>query len=230
MTTQQQHGGKREGAGRPRGSLNRRSLEAIKEVAERYPQWSPLLHLATVANDETLDHEIRLDAAKAAAPYCHAKLRPVVADADDLVELEGRIAAARAKATVKEFAGLDQLAERLARAQANGDMTDPERDELVRLRLMVGNVTLATGVSRAPDEPVTIDAMPVPPLLVEPNPAVSPASAEQSPVPSAPGDDAIIAAKPAYTPVLEWPEQSGPTFAATDYEAFSDGLLAGRNR
>jgi hypothetical protein len=57
-----------------------------------------------------------------------------------------------------------------------------------------------------------------------------PAPAEQSPVSSAPSDDAIIAAKPAYTPVLDWPEQSGPVFAVTDYEAFSDGLLAGRNR
>src|SRR5690606_13683850 len=115
--TAKQHGGKREGAGRPKGSLNRRSLAVIEEVAERYPHWSPLLHLASVANDETLDPEIRLDAAKAAAPYCHAKLRPVVADADELVELEGRIAAVRAKATVKEITGFGGLAERLKRAK-----------------------------------------------------------------------------------------------------------------
>lgn len=226
-----QHGGVREGAGRPPGKPSvRRAAQAIADVAARYPGWSPVLHFAAVANDPTLDPEIRLDAARAAAPYLHARPKAVVIDEDALVELEGRIAAARAKATVKEFAGLDQLAERLARAATNGDMTDPERDELVRLRLMVGNVTLATGVPRAPDEPVMIDEIPAPPLLVDPTPAVTPAPAEQAPVPSAPGDNAIIAAKPAYTPVLEWPEQSGPTFAATDYEAFSDGLLAGRNR
>lgn len=214
MTAQQQHGGKREGAGRPKGSLNRRSIEAIREVAERWPEWSPLKHLAAVANDETLDHEIRLDAAKAAAPYCHAKLRPVVADADELVELEGRLHAARMHAAADALAerpGLAGLAERLARADA--------REAAAMMAEARKVVDVAPVV--APD-----------PLPVNSDPAATPAPAEHAPVPSASGDDAIIAAKPEpYRSILpDWPEQNGPAFADTDYEAFSDGLLAGRNR
>ena len=191
------------------------------------------MHLAAVANDETLDHEIRLDAAKAAAPYCHAKLRPVVADADELVELEGRIAEARARATVKEIAGFDGLAERLMRAKARGELTDPERTELTRLRLMLGNVTLVTGVPRSPDEPVTIDATTAS-LPVNAAPATVPTPAENAPAlpsdpPGATGADAIIAAKPpAYEPIMpDWPRET--QFVECDYETFGDGLLAGRN-
>lgn len=231
--TAKQHGGKREGAGRPKGSLNRRSLAVIEEVAERYPHWSPLLHLASVANDETLDPEIRLDAAKAAAPYCHAKLRPVVADADELVELEGRIAAARAKATVKEITGFDGLAERLSRARAREDLTEAEHAELTRLRLMRGNVVLATGVPRAPDESLTIDAT-IASLPVNAAPATVPTPAENAPAlppdpPGATGADAIIAAKPPdYEPIMpDWPRET--QFVECDYETFGDGLLAGRN-
>lgn len=187
------------------------------------------MHLAAVANDETLDHEIRLDAAKAAAPYCHAKLRPVVADADELVELEGRIAAARASATVKELASFDGLAERLSRARARKDLTEAEHAELTRLRLMIGNVVLATGVPRAPDDPLTIDEQPKPASLPVAAPPITPTPAEPAPPPeppAAPGADWTPPAEP-YRPVLPWPEESGR--ADCDYTLFSDGLLAGRN-
>lgn len=220
MAAQKQHGGKREGAGRPKGSLNRRSLEAIREVAERYPDWTPLMHLAAVANDETLDHEIRLDAAKAAAPYCHAKLRPVVADADELVELEGRLHAARLHAAADALAerpGLAGLAERLARADAR------------EAAAMVAEARRVVDV-----EPVVAPD----PLPVNVAPAVTPASVERAPVPkpaavteppAAPGSDAIIAAKPEpYRPVLDWPDEQA--FADTDYSSFEGGFLAGRNR
>lgn len=158
MSENVQRGGRRDGAGRPKGSLNKRTLEAIQEVAERYPDWTPLLHLATVANDEQLDVVIRLDAAKAAAPYCHARLKPVVGNADELVDLEARIAEARAKSTLKEIASFGDLAERLLRAHARDGITASEDTELTRLRLMLGNVQLATGVPRAPDDPLTLDA------------------------------------------------------------------------
>lgn len=229
MTASNQHGGKRGGAGRPRGSLNKRSLEAIQEVAERYPGWSPLLHVASVANDETLDPEIRLDAARAALPYCHAKLRPVVADADELVELEARLAEARAKATVKELAGFDDLADRLSRARARNDLTEAEHAELARLRLMVGNVVIATNVPRAPDDPLTIDAAPAPPepaLKAENSAAEGAGQAVEPPIQPAPAAPPSPP-PPAYEPILpDWPQKT--QFAECDYEAFNDGLLAGR--
>lgn len=112
-----------------------------------------------MANDETLDPQIRLDAAKAALSYCHAKLRPVVADVDELVELDGRIAAARAKTSMKEVSSFEGLAERLSRARARISLTASERAELARLRLIHSNAVVAADVPRAPDEPV-IDEQP----------------------------------------------------------------------
>ena len=107
MSKARNHGGKRQGAGRPAGSLNKRSIEAIEAVANRYPDWTPLLHFAAVANDETLPTEVRLDAAKAAAPYIHPRPKPTEHDPEALVELEKRVAEARAKAVAKE--GIDPL-------------------------------------------------------------------------------------------------------------------------
>jgi hypothetical protein len=111
-------GGAREGAGRPKGRPSlRRAAQAIAEVGAAWPGWSPVLHLATVANDESLPVEIRLDAAKAAAPYLHSRPKPVEMEPDALVELERRLIAAKVEAAV---ATLYQpgLAERLQRAHA----------------------------------------------------------------------------------------------------------------
>lgn len=81
-------------------------------------------------------------------------------------------------------------------------------------------------VSTAPAAtPAPVERLPAPEPIHAP-----PAPAEYAPAPSASSDDAVIAAKPSYTPVLDWPDQSGQAFADTDYETFSDGLLAGRNR
>lgn len=117
MSESQKHGGRRRGAGRPPGSLNKRSIEAIEAVAALYPNWTPLLQFAAVANDKLLPVEVRLDAAKAAAPFMHPRPKPVELDPEALIELEGRIAEARAKAiAVQGVDPLAGLAERLDRA------------------------------------------------------------------------------------------------------------------
>lgn len=118
MSETSKHGGRRTGAGRPRGSLSRRSLESIQAVAERYPDWTPLLHFAAVANDESLSPEIRLDAAKAAAPYLHPKPKSIEFEPDAAVELEKRLAAGRTEAAAQPNADHIGLAERLLRATA----------------------------------------------------------------------------------------------------------------
>ena len=119
MLEKKQNGGMRDGAGRPKGSRNRRSLEAIEKVAEKYPEWSPLMHMATVANDESLPVDIRLDAAKSAAPFMLAKAKSAVLDHDELIELESEIARVRieeSSKTIKNNPLLGDLANRLARA------------------------------------------------------------------------------------------------------------------
>ena len=65
-------GGKREGAGRKPGSVARIDAEARKRAAAGGIM--PLDYLLLVMRDETEDKRERLDAAKAAAPYCHARL------------------------------------------------------------------------------------------------------------------------------------------------------------
>jgi hypothetical protein len=68
-------GGQRLGAGRPKGSTNLKSLGYIEEIEKS--GMTPLEYLTSVYQDEGADESKRIDAAKAAAPYVHAKLNSV---------------------------------------------------------------------------------------------------------------------------------------------------------
>ena len=74
-------GGKRLGAGRKQGSLTRKT----REVAEKAMAsgLTPLDYLLQVMRDPEALAPVRMDAAKAAAPYCHPRL------ASQTVEVEG---------------------------------------------------------------------------------------------------------------------------------------------
>ena len=65
-------GGKREGAGRKPGSVARIDHEARQKA--HASGLTPLEYLLSVLRDESQDERVRLDAAKAAAPYCHNRL------------------------------------------------------------------------------------------------------------------------------------------------------------
>jgi hypothetical protein len=65
-------GGKREGAGRKLGSVARIDAEARQRALAS--GLTPLDYLLSIMRDESQDRHARLDAAKAAAPYCHARL------------------------------------------------------------------------------------------------------------------------------------------------------------
>ena len=69
-----QNGGVRPGAGRKKGGRNRITEEAIAKGNEGL---TPLDYMLTVLRDQKNAAPVRLDAAKAAAPYVHAKLQPV---------------------------------------------------------------------------------------------------------------------------------------------------------
>lgn len=68
-------GGKREGAGRKPGVPNKRTAETAAAVEAS--GLTPLDYLLGVLRDEDNDPALRMDAAKAAAPYVHAKLASV---------------------------------------------------------------------------------------------------------------------------------------------------------
>jgi hypothetical protein len=70
-----QHGGARNGAGRKKGGANALNDQARK-VALAAGE-SPLEFLLNAMRDTGRDVHTRLDAAKAAAPYVHAKLQNV---------------------------------------------------------------------------------------------------------------------------------------------------------
>ncbi len=68
-------GGKRPGAGRRLGSQNIVSQELREQILREGP--SPLEYLVEVMRDVTQDTSIRMDAAKAVAPFIHPKLQSV---------------------------------------------------------------------------------------------------------------------------------------------------------
>lgn len=98
-------GGKRDGAGRKPGTPNRRTAEKAAEIEAS--GLTPLDYLLSIMRDDNLDRDARVDAAKAAAPYVHAKLAAV--------EHSGAIA----------FSHEDALAE-LDEPQGAGDTTEAE--------------------------------------------------------------------------------------------------------
>lgn len=68
-------GGARTGSGRPKGAATAMNEEA--RAAALASGISPLDYMLSVMRDEQTDGDTRLDAAKAAAPYVHAKLASV---------------------------------------------------------------------------------------------------------------------------------------------------------
>ena len=83
-----QHGGKREGAGRPKGSLNRRTKEAIAAASDGL---SPLEFMLGVLRDERSSQDDRKWAAQNAAPYCHTRLQNTTLDAEVKVDAMGAL-------------------------------------------------------------------------------------------------------------------------------------------
>lgn len=65
-------GGKREGAGRPKGAQNKKTVEQVEAVKKSGK--TPLEYLLEVMRNDELDNRERTDAAKAAAPFIHPRL------------------------------------------------------------------------------------------------------------------------------------------------------------
>ena len=72
------HGGARAGAGRKPGTINRFSKDLLDKAAQSGQL--PVDYLLEVMRDQSLDTRLRIDAAKAAAPYVHQKLTAISVD------------------------------------------------------------------------------------------------------------------------------------------------------
>lgn len=82
-------GGRRPGAGRPPGAVNKVAEEARRRAL--FKGVSPLEFLLKVMRDEGEDMPRRLDAAKAAIPFVHPKLQNIEAQIEGKQEVVGRI-------------------------------------------------------------------------------------------------------------------------------------------
>ncbi len=86
--------GERRG-GRQKGVPNRRTAEREADIAAS--GLTPLDFMLDILRDTTRPDADRLEAAKQAAPYCHAKLAAVAVDLDVGSDLAAIIAERRAK-------------------------------------------------------------------------------------------------------------------------------------
>jgi hypothetical protein len=99
MNAMNQVGGARPGAGRPKGSRNRRSLALGDQLRDRGQ--CPAAALARIAEQAEAAGNLTLaiDAWKALLPYVHAKPKPVEIDPEAVVELARAIADVRQETT-----------------------------------------------------------------------------------------------------------------------------------
>ena len=79
-------GGRRHGAGRKKGSPNKAS--AAREVAVAASGLTPLEYMLSIMRDETQHIAVRMEMAKAAAPYVHPRFAAIEhrGNADDRLE------------------------------------------------------------------------------------------------------------------------------------------------
>ena len=63
--------------GRPKGSRNKRTVELVELLAERFPGYDPVAAMAEMANDPSLDDSLRLSASKEVAKYCRPQLKAI---------------------------------------------------------------------------------------------------------------------------------------------------------
>lgn len=69
------NGGARPGSGRKPGATNKRTAELVK--AAEAGGIMPLDYMLSIMRNPEADKDMRMDAAKAAAPYLHAKLASI---------------------------------------------------------------------------------------------------------------------------------------------------------
>ena len=82
-------GGKREGAGRKKGTANKLSEIAVMRAAESGEM--PLDYMLAIMRNPDMSDNMRFAAAQAAAPYCHSRRTVVAGDENNPLMVVGRI-------------------------------------------------------------------------------------------------------------------------------------------
>ena len=63
--------------GRQKGTPNKNRAALIERLSEKYPNYDPVIALAELAQDASVDLSVRLDCHKTLANYLYAKMRSV---------------------------------------------------------------------------------------------------------------------------------------------------------
>lgn len=118
------HGGRRSGAGRPRGSVNLRSKAlADQMLREGHCPATALTRLAQQA-EEKGNLALAVDAWKALLPYIHPKPKPVEVDPEGFLALNSELTEMRTRASA---ALADEFAEALERAERISNLEETTR-------------------------------------------------------------------------------------------------------
>jgi len=71
------NGGVRKGAGRKKGSVNKRSQELIDMIKKKYPRYDPIMAMIAIAKKKGVKDELKLQAHKEIAKYVRPQLRSI---------------------------------------------------------------------------------------------------------------------------------------------------------
>jgi hypothetical protein len=107
------------GKGRALGSRNKLTLETLALVADGK---TPVAYALGIMNDETKPQELRLNAARIAAPYLHSKPQP-----------EGRIVSFQLPDDIGRPAALAKIHADILRAVASGEISVDEGKDVSML-------------------------------------------------------------------------------------------------
>ena len=90
-------GGKREGAGRPKGKMNNRTEELIDRISKKHSDWCPIEQLIEIARDKDASLELRAACCTRIAGHIYSKPK-VNIDTNVKPNLAEMIIAARKRA------------------------------------------------------------------------------------------------------------------------------------
>jgi len=122
-------GGARPNTGRKPGSAARKTRELADQGAAA--SLSPLEYMLAVMRDEEADRAARMDAAKAAAPFMHARLSPMAMEGRDECGVKTEpITSRQVMAKLYDIFGEDVYPSRPAAAEAGSDQVESEIIEL----------------------------------------------------------------------------------------------------
>lgn len=112
-------GGVRQGAGRPKGSVSKRSVDAV--AAAMAKGISPVEYMLSIMRDEMAEPKERAWAAEKAAPYVHPRPAPL----DNAIEID--------LPDTSDLAGIDAAQAKVLQSVANGALTPAQGQNLSNL-------------------------------------------------------------------------------------------------